>query len=299
MKNNKILTTFFILFILFISSISISKILSSSDISYSNKIALIPISGFIAIGSSDSLLSSPIASSDVIVDFIEKADADESVKAIILEINSPGGNVVASKEISQAVEDADKPVIAWIREIGTSGAYWIASASDYIVSDPLSITGSIGVVLSYLEFSELMDEYGVKYEGITSGKYKDAGSPFKPLALDERQLLQKKVDLIHSYFIEEVKENRGLDSADFGEASFYLGMEAKGLGLVDELGGKKEAIEKAKELANITDAEILRYERKQSFFEVISKLCSQSSFLMGQGIGSSLVETSNQPSIVT
>jgi protease-4 len=153
MKHNKVLTTIFILFILFIASVAISKTLSNSNISYSNKIALIPISGFIAIGSSDSIFTNTIASSDTIVEFIERADKDTNVKAIVLEINSPGGNVVASKEISQAVKDAEKPVVAWIREIGTSGAYWIASASDYIVSDPLSITGSIGVVLSYLRIS--------------------------------------------------------------------------------------------------------------------------------------------------
>src|SRR3989338_6818866 len=119
---------------------------------------MLSILGFIAVGDegSSSFFESATASSETIK-FIEKADKNPSIKAIILEINSPGGSAVASEEIANAVKKTNKTTVAWIREIGTSGAYWIASSSDHIVASRMSVTGSIGVIASYLEFEGLVD----------------------------------------------------------------------------------------------------------------------------------------------
>lgn len=296
MKLNKLLLTFFILFILFLISLSFSTLLFSDDLDTSNKIVFIPVQGFISISSSDSFFSEAGASSDSIVSSIEKANKDPSVKAIVLEINSPGGNVVASREIANAVKASNKPVVSWIREVGASGAYWVASSSDYIIADDLSMTGSIGVIMSYLEFSDLMEKYGVKYEEFISGNYKSTGSPYKETTLQERIFLQNKINLIQKYFVDDVKKNRNLNESKFSDASFYLGVEAKEIGLVDELGGKEQAISKAKQLANITEAKTITYESKKSLFEVLSQISYNSFFSIGEGIGSVLVEK-QQPTI--
>ena len=155
----------FVLFLLSILSfiaIGVISLFVGIDVeSLSGNVALIPIQGVI-VGSEDSeFLFESVTSSQDAVEFIEKADKNPSIKAIILEINSPGGSAVASEEIANAVRKTNKTTVAWIREVGASGAYWVASASDKIVASPMSITGSIGVISSYLEFSKLFEKYGV------------------------------------------------------------------------------------------------------------------------------------------
>ena len=170
-----------ILFLLYATSFLIAKNIEETPLS--SKIAVIPIYGTITIGNYNSLLQQSTTSSSTIINFLNQAEKDKSVKAILLEINSPGGTAVASSEIADKVSSIQKPVVAFIREVGASGAYWIASSCDKIVANPLSITGSISAISSYLEFSDLMENYGVKYEKLTSGEYKDIGSPFRSLEM--------------------------------------------------------------------------------------------------------------------
>ncbi len=266
-----------------------------------DKIAVIPIIGEISSsGSSGFPISSDGASSTSLVNSLERAEKDENVKAIILEINSPGGTVVASEEVADKVGSIEKPVVAWIRDIGTSGAYWIASSSDTIVADPLSITGSIGVIGSYLEFSKLMKKYGVGYEGLTTGKYKDIGSPFKELTPDEKDLLLSKMYIIHDVFVDQIAENRNMPRdkvANLATGMFYIGKEAKDLGLVDRLGGKQVAIDTAKNLAGIEEAEITRYEERRSLIDILGQLSSSASYYVGRGIGFELSEKLNNPKL--
>ncbi|MBT5924903.1 S49 family peptidase, partial [Candidatus Woesearchaeota archaeon] len=149
-------------------------------------VAIIPIEGIITANGASYLGGNTISSQDI-VSFIEDADAKSQIKIIVLEINSPGGSPVASDEIAVAIKRTEKPVIALIREVGASGGYWIASATDHIIANRMSITGSIGVISSYLEFSGLMEEYGVGYEQLTAGQFKDMGTPFKKLQDEERK----------------------------------------------------------------------------------------------------------------
>ena len=172
-----LLTICAVLFVVFfIIPIAIS---SFSNFDYGN-VALIPIEGIIT-GSGGSYLGSSTISSKSIVEFIEEADKSDNIDAIVLEINSPGGSAVASDEIAEAVKNAKKPVVSFIREVGASGGYWVASASDYIIANRMSITGSIGVISSYLEFSGLMEKYGVGYERLVAGENKDLLSPYTKL----------------------------------------------------------------------------------------------------------------------
>src|SRR3989338_349336 len=153
---------------------------SGSRLSRGN-IALISIKGAVMPSDGFSFLAGDGVSSERIKREPEKAEKDPSVKAILLEIDSPGGAAVASQEVANAVKASKKFKVAWIRETGASGAYWVASAADKIVASPLSITGSIGVLASYLDFSGLLNRYNVTYERIVGGKYKDIGAPYKDL----------------------------------------------------------------------------------------------------------------------
>ena len=268
--------------------LSLVKQINDFKIQVKDKIAVVPLSGVIGVSDSSFLGESFVSSTDI-VEVLEKIGEDDSIKAVILEINSPGGTVVASEEIVNAVKVLDKPTVAWIWEVGASGAYWVASATDVIVADPLSITGSIGVISSYLQFSDLLKEYGVEYERLVSGDYKDTGSPFKELEVDERRLLQGKINLIHEFFVGAVAENRNMTYEEVKGLStgiFYLGKEAKELGLVDVLGGKKEAVEISENLAGIKDAELVVFEEEKTLLDLFGGITSNVFYYLGKGMGS-------------
>ncbi len=283
-----------LLVIVFVTGITIiiakSPLYNEKAKSNSGKIAIIPIKGTIASSNGDGdFFRSGTIGSNSIVGFIESAAKDKNIKGIILNINSPGGTVVASKEIADAVKNVDKPVVALIREVGASGAYWVASASDYIIADPLSVTGSIGVIGSYLEFSDLFSEYGVKYQEIKTGDYKDLGNPFKNLSENERGLLVGKLQIIHNYFVNEVSKNRGRDLSRYGNGLFYLGTEAMDIGLIDALGDKDDAVAKIKEMAGISEYELVLYEKQRSLLDVLSRISENFGFSIGEGFGATVL----------
>lgn len=257
-------------------------------------VALIPIKGII-ISEKYNVFGQDVADSPTIVKFIEKANKNPKIKAIIFEINSPGGSPVATEEIASAIENSNKTTVAWIREIGTSAGYWIASSSDKIIASRMSTTGSIGATISYLEFSGLLRDYNVTYQRLVAGKYKDIGTPFKALSREEEALLQKYLDKLYGYFISAVAKNRNLPEEKVRELAtgmVYLGEEAKELGLVDVLGGKKEAIDIIEKELNIT-AELVEYKKEPTLADLLSGIFSQQSFFVGKGIGSSLLEARN------
>lgn len=252
----------------------------------SGNIAHIYVHGPIYVGRGGSVFSGGSVSSTDIVALIEKADKNSAIKGILVDINSPGGSPVASSEIGDALKQSQKPSVAWIRDVGASGGYWIASATDYIVASPMSITGSVGVIGSYLEFSGLLTRYNVTYQRMVSGKYKDLATPFKELSPIEEALLQKKLDLIHAYFIEEVQTNRNLSDATMQEVStglFYIGAEAKDLGLVDELGGKNQALNYFENMLNIT-AQPVDYTPDVSLIDLLTGITNSFGFSIGEGI---------------
>lgn len=285
----------FVLFILaffgFIA-VGILGLFAGIDVeSLSGNVALIPIEGVIT-GSENDFLFDTSSVSTEIIELIEKADENPNIKAIIFEINSPGGSAVASEEIANAVKKVNKTTVAWIREVGASGAYWIASATDHVVANRVSITGSIGVIASYLEFPGFLERYNVTYRRLVAGKYKDIGSPFKEMTLEEQEIFQKNLDAIRDYFVSEVAKNRNLDKKEVDKIAnglFYLGIQAKELKLVDELGGKDEAIAYVEKKENIK-AEIAEYKKEEGLLDLLADVFSRQSFFVGRGIGSSLLE---------
>lgn len=250
----KILYLFGLVFLLIIIGSSVLGTIYGIN---EGNVALIKINSEISIDSS--ILSQSISSDSIIASLLE-AEANPNVEAIILSINSPGGTVVASKEVAEYVKTMNKTVISWIRDLGTSGAYLIASASDHIISDELSIVGSIGAKMSYLSFNGTMEKYGMEYNEISSGSLKEMGSPYKDLSNDEYFILSSLINDSFNYFLDFVVINRNLSNSSIGiikDGRIVSGLEALNLGLVDELGSKTEIINYLESL-NITD--IIIYE---------------------------------------
>ena len=268
----------------------VSNIVNSNDNKVlQDQVLVVPIKGVISSSSSSSLFESSGLNLDSTLKSLKKAKEDNTIKAVVLEINSPGGTVIASRELANAVKNLDKPTVAVIREVGASGAYWVASSADVIIADELSITGSIGVISSYLQFSKIMEEYGITYERLTAGSYKDLGSPYKELTQNERNILQSKLNIIQGVFINEVKENRQItDLNRVSTGEFFLGVEAKELGLIDKFGDRDTAIEEAKTLANLKDPRIIEFKEKTSLFNIFSLISKESFYYLGRGIGSEI-----------
>lgn len=271
-----------VLGLLFVSSMLVGFVLLFATNTWSvptmGNVALIPIKGVIVTQTG----SWAGAVDPVFVrESIKNADEDERIKAIVLEIDSPGGSPVASDEIGQALKTTSKPTIALIREVGASGAYWVASNTDYIIANRMSITGSVGVTASYIEIAGTLRRYNATYQELHSGEYKEAGSMFGELDAQERALLQRKIDLIHEYFLEEVQQNRNLsrDATDtIRTGEIFIGSEALELGLVDELGGFDELDAYLKEITGEKPSYIY-YEKQLSFLDQFSLL--RSAFLPG------------------
>ncbi len=261
-------------------------------------VALINVKGVITVDSDDSYFAAGGASSSKIVEQIENARDNDAIEAVIVNINSPGGSAVASSEIANAIKELDeynKTSVALIRELGASGGYWIASSADHVIAHDLSITGSIGVISSYLDFSRLLENYNVSYQRLVAGDKKDMGVPFRELTDEEEELFQVKLDYIHEAFIQEVVENRDLSYdhvKSIADGSFLLGGEAFELGLVDQLGSKNDAIEYLEQELNTT-VEIVEYKDAQGLLDILTGIISEQFFNIGQGMGSMIVKEQN------
>jgi len=260
------------------------------NITMPNSVAVIPIKGII-VSEGESGFFEQITSADSVIEQIGKAEENPNIKAILFEINSGGGSPVASDEIAKKIKSADKTTLALIREIGTSGAYWVASACDIIMANKMSITGSIGVISSYLEFSGALKDYNITYQRLVSGKYKDIGSPYKNLTQEEEILFQAQLDKIHEYFIAEIALNRNLSINKVRALStgmFYLGEEALNLGLIDRIGSEEDALELLKQELDISYIHKVEYKEKKRLWDVFTASFSQQAYAIGKGIGSAL-----------
>ena len=188
-----------------------------------------------------------IASSEDISYYLSLAEDTPNIEVILLEIDSYGGTPVASQELADTLQTyVTKPVVVQIRQSGLSGAYWVASAGDYIFASALSDIGSIGVTMSYLDESKLNEKDGYTYNQISSGKFKDSGDPQKVLTAEEKAIFQRDVDITHAAFVTAVAVNRGMDSEavrSLADCSSMMGEMALENGLIDEVGGYYEILD--------------------------------------------------------
>jgi len=202
-------------------------------------------------------LDGEIEASDDFVETLRDLEDEDRVAAVVVRINSPGGAVAPSQEMYAAIRSlvASKPVVASLGAVAASGGYYVASAADVIVASPGTLTGSIGVIMSLTNVRGLMEKLGVEATIVTAGKWKDTGSPFRAVTPEERSMLQKMADQVHTQFIDAVAAGRKLDPArarEVGNGRIYTGEEAQQLGLVDELGGLEAAVKIAGARAGIT-----------------------------------------------
>lgn len=199
-------------------------------------------------------------SSEQIYFAIKNAEKDDDIKAIIIEVDSGGGDPVAGEEINSAIKKSVKPVIAYIRSMGASAAYWAISGADKIYSVKTSSVGGIGVNYSYVDFSKSGEEDGATFNELSSAKFKNIMSPFKELTEEEKELIMDDLQKTHNLFVESVAENRGLELEKvkkIADGWAYNGPDSLGFGLIDDIGGLDEVKEYLKkEILNDEDVEI-------------------------------------------
>lgn len=192
----------------------------------------------------DPFTDNDIVASEDINYLIKQANEDDEIKAILIEADSFGGLPVAGEEVANALKNSEKPTVAVIRQSGLSAAYWAVTGADHIFASRNSDIGSIGVTSSYLQNVGKNQKDGNDYVQLSSGKYKDAGDPDRPLTEEERQLFLRDIKIVHENFIEDVANNRGIPVTDvqkIADGSSVLGDRAKELRLIDDIGGIREA----------------------------------------------------------
>ncbi len=222
-------------------------------------------------------LTGPIFNSKDIVNQLKKYQKNKSIDAIVFRIESPGGTIGASQEIYEEVKkirDSGKIIVASMGNIAASGGYYVACGANKIVANPGTITGSIGVIIEFLNIRELADKLGLKFEIIKSGKFKDTGNPYRELTPEERKYFQKVIDDSFQQFVETVHKERGIDKESLlsiADGRIFTGKQAKELRLIDELGSYEDAISLAIKLSGISeDAKIIKEKRKQfNIFDIL------------------------------
>lgn len=239
-----------VLFIAVAAAGSLSRSDSVRKLYQEPRVAVIRVNGPIVGGDdADMAWGSPSSTtSGALMRQFRKARQDDSVQAVLLRVNSPGGSAAATQEAAaelQKLKDLGKPVVVSMGDTAASGAYWLAAYGDKIYANPSTITGSIGVYMSYYDVQGLSEKLGVREEKIKSGPHKDIFSPFRPMTEEERRLTQNMVDDMYEQFVAVVAEQRHMDGEkvrSLADGRVLTGVQAKEAGLVDELGNYYDAL---------------------------------------------------------
>lgn len=240
-------------------------------------IALIRVSGIITAGKSESgLFSGATCGSDDLVEQLERARKNDGAKAIVLRINSPGGSPAGSEEVYRElmrIRRSGKPVYVSMADVAASGGYYIACASDRIYADASTLTGSIGVIWSVDDMSGLYKKIGFNPQVVKSGKYKDMGSPNRPLTPDERALMQGIIMDTYGQFVDAVADGRHMPVAEvkkIADGRVFTGQQAKKVKLVDRVGGMHETVLAAARAGGISgEPKVVEYRRRSSFSDLL------------------------------
>lgn len=203
----------------------------------------------------------PITESKPTVKNLRKFVRDDSIKALVVRVDSPGGAVAPSQEIYDAVKDAkdSKPLVVSMGSTAASGGYYIACGADTIWANPGTVTGSIGVITQLFNVEELLEQAPIKVHTIKSGPYKDSGSPFREFTERDERYFRAMIDDIYEQFVEDVAECRELELGEVRELAdgrVYTGRQAKEYGLVDELGSFQDAVDAVAKEADLEIDEV-------------------------------------------
>lgn len=247
------------------------------------KVARIDISGVIIQGREDSIFSMSRDPVDTALRMIRTASQDEDVKALIVVIDSPGGGVTASDIIHHELQEfkrsaPDRKIVVLFGDVAASGGYYVATVADAIVAHPTTITGSIGVLISTMNFKGFGDRYGIKSVSITSGRNKDMLNPFKDLTEEQEQLLQVTIDDIYQRFVKVVSEGRAMPEEEvrrLADGRIFTATEALRLKLIDQIGYWNDAMAETARQLKVKDIKVIRYEEPftwSAFFEAVQKV---------------------------
>lgn len=205
-------------------------------------------------------LTGPIFEVQDQLDRLKQFREDKDVRGLLVQVDSPGGAVGPSQELAARVNhfaQTGRPVVTSVRSVGASGAYYVASSSDTIVANPGSIVGSIGVLVQFMEFKDLMGKIGVDYQVVKSGEFKDLGSPFREMNERERDVMRRVIMDSYEQFLTHVLENRsGLRRGrleELADGRVFTGRQARDNELVDRLGTRREALEVLRDAAGVDD----------------------------------------------
>lgn len=263
-KTLKVLLIF-ILAAVFMRAFAVMTGFGAGDEIPANRVAVIDFNG-------------EIFGSSQIIEQIEALEDDDTVKGIILRINSPGGAVAPSNAIFDYLITVNKPVYAAMGSVAASGGYLISLGADKIYAMPSTVTGSIGVIMSMMNTEELFNKIGIYSVVLKSGKFKDAGNPDRPMTDEERQVLMAIVMDMYDQFITTVSTRRNMDKEDvrkIADGRILTGRMAKELNLVDSLGTWREAFQDMKSVLNIDDLEIYEVKDEKEWWETLLDTASK------------------------
>ena len=290
--------------IICIATLLVLCVMSVSCAFAENKVAVISLNGPIQSESSGFLFGGSVISPQFVRNQLEKAKNDVAVKAIVLQIESPGGSVAACQEILNEIERVEKPIVVSFGTVAASGGYYISTKADKIVALPGTLTGSIGVISEMPNLKGLYQKLGIEMEVFIAGKHKDMYAGLRELTPEEKMLMQEMTDQLYDQFVQVVVNGRGMSEEkvrDLATGQLYTGVEAKELGLVDELGGLNKAIDLAASLAGIQKPKVEYY--KPAVPSLLSTLLGMSwqklhSVIQVQSLGAEgiiLLETLSNP----
>ncbi|MBP8000282.1 MAG: signal peptide peptidase SppA [Chloroflexi bacterium] len=241
-------------------------------------VAIIRVEGTITSGEADEFVDGTAVSGVVISD-LRAAEADPTIKAIVLLVDSPGGTVTGSKEIYEVIKEINKPIVVSMGALAASGGYYISAPANYILARSDTWTGSIGVISQVITAEELLNEVGVDVVIITSGENKSIGSPFREMTPEQIAIFQALVDESFAEFVQVIVEGRGLSESvvrELADGRIYSGRQAVTNGLVDALGTLQDAVAKAAALGGISGTpRIVEYEHVPSFSALLTGFSAQ------------------------
>lgn len=253
-----------------------TQVEAAKDLSTHNKIAVIPVHGVIAAGQA-SLFGPSVDMVDKIIKDLRRVKADNDVVAVILDVDSPGGGITDCDRIHHEIMKlkAERPnlkFVSFMRNVAASGGYYVSAPCDRIIASHTTITGSIGVIMSFMNLQGLYEKVGVKEEVIKSGDHKDIGSMGRPVTDEERAMLQAMLMEMYDRFVDVVAKGRKMDEKkvrEIADGRIYSAGQAKANGLVDSLGQFEDALTEAKKLAGVADARVIRYQNPPTLADLL------------------------------